>query len=530
MRKNVKLLALCVSFLLVLSAFAGCNNTGSTVDPSVPGNTTQTPGSSTDNPNDVEPVTVSWVRGGDPNLAPDNDAVGQFILDKFFEDTGEKIILEPTFISWSTFNEQLYSLITAGINPGITTSGPSHEYWAKGYIIDIKELADKYAPAMNEVYSEEEIRFFQGKDGSQYGLPLGGRNVNYAITLREDKMTAYNIEKSVTTLEELEAAFDIYMANEPEGLAVATPKYRWYTMVAAFAGLEAVPWVNSMIDIDGEILPAYLSENMIDFLTIAKRWYNNKYVSSDVFTIDQADAEKIFESGNAFSVIDYADMAVRWRFGKRLNMVEPDAIPFTVGPVKTPYNSGFLMGESPSTSGSLQVFTNCDPKVAEMAVKYYNWEISDPINWLTTHFGIEGENFYLEDGKMGYPEKWSVEGSPENYSGYWQIAGEPPMYAEPPFMPENVDDLPQFLPSQQMLANAEVILNPVTLNCPYFPMDEHSTDFSSAVEELEILAAEIIVGKQSIEAWANAQSIWENAGGNALSEVLTNIYSENKRG
>ena len=187
------------------------------------------------------------------------------------------------------------------------------------------------------------------------------------------------------------------------------------------------------------------------------------------------------------------------------------------------------MGEQPSTSGALQIFTNCDAKVAEMAIKYYNWEISDSKNWLTTHFGIEGENYYLKDDKMGYPEKWLAQGAPENYSGYWQINGEPPMYADPPFMPENVDDLPQFLPSQRMLASAKVTINPVTLNCPYFPMNEYSADFASAVEELEVLAAEIVVGKKPIEAWNDAKSLWKKAGGDKLSEILTEIYNQYRR-
>ena len=536
MKKHVKLLSLLFAVLMAVSIFAACGKDteqGNDIEATeavsaaqeTAGNDSASEEVSTEN---AEPVTVEFLRGGDPNLAPSNDAVGEYVMEKFYEDTGEQIILEPVFVAYDVFKEKLYTMITAGSNPGLLdgAAGAGAEYWLKGYFQDITALAEEYAPAMYEVYSEDEIGYFRSKDGEQYGLPLGGRNVNYAFTLREDQMIKYGIDLSVETLDELEAAFDVYMANEPEGLAVATAKSRWYIMLTALAGMEGQP--TDKVEVDGKLVPAYLSDEMVNFLTIAKRWYEKGYVSSDIFTIGSSDAEKIFESGNSFCVIDYADMAVRWRFGKRLNTIDASAVPFTVGPIETPYDSGHLLGDTPSSSGALHVFINCDEQVAEMAVKYYNWEISDAANWLTTHFGIEGENYYIdENGKMGYPESWSAEGADENYSGYWQFAGEPPMHAG--FMPENVDDLPQFIPSQQMLASADVIVNPIAINCPYFPIDDYSTDYSAALEELEVLAAEIIVGKQPLEAWDNAQAMWQAAGGDALSDALTEVYNEYRR-
>lgn len=399
--KPKKIVALLLALLMLSLCVAGCGNTPAT--PSSSGGTDASETGSTP-PEDVEPIEIVYVRGGDMDYFshPDLDEIQKTIEDKFFADTGVKIHFKVEPIPFGEIVQKYQQKLAGKEKMDLFRAWPAvlQEGAAKGYYKDLSPYVEANMPDLSKAVSEtsQEAMKVNGKYYSLYSL---GSDRNYHINVRTDILEELGIEFP-NSFEELEEALAQVKEKDPS----LTPfgGQNW-CISSVLKGKHNLPvnGINSWQDEDGTLKPLFTHPNYKAFLEDYARWYANGWLSPDFNTQPQDQMEQEIFAGQC-PFYSFGGFYYWPEYIPQVLKVNPNATTkmFT-GYVTEPEEESQYVATSPLSDG-VSVMAYADDKVADAITKYINWEMSDPENYRLTHFGIEGKHYVMNGDKIEIPE------------------------------------------------------------------------------------------------------------------------------
>ncbi|MBO2942682.1 extracellular solute-binding protein [Paenibacillus sp. F411] len=164
-----------------------------------------------------------------------------------------------------------------------------------------------------------------------------------------------------------------------------------------FGAYDVFPY-QSMFEKQGDqIVPKFMdNENMMQALTTYKTMYDEGLINKEFATINPTKFKETILSGKAGIWTMNANELLQWE--QQLKAAVPDAkvaiIPSPVGPDGS--GGHYLYG-----SVSRAYFINQKVENPEKIIQFFDWMVSEEAEKFFS-FGIEGENYTVENGKINY--------------------------------------------------------------------------------------------------------------------------------
>lgn len=164
-----------------------------------------------------------------------------------------------------------------------------------------------------------------------------------------------------------------------------------------FGAYDVMPFLSMMEQQGDQIVPKFMDiENMEKALTVYKTMYDEGLINKEFATINATDFKNTILSGKAGMWTMNANELIQWQ--KQLSESDPNAkielIPSPVGPD----GKGGYHLYGPVTRA---FFINKDAKNPEQIIKFFDWMVSEEAEKFFT-YGIEGETYTVENGKINY--------------------------------------------------------------------------------------------------------------------------------
>lgn len=228
----------------------------------------------------------------------------QKVLDAYAQSEGGcRVKLE--MMSWSGYIEQFQTAIAAGSPPDISTSAfyGITNYDIMGEALDLSDIVAKWEAENDPILDD----FLPGwiemgqHDGKQIALPYGGTptTVYYRADILEDELGFTDLDKPVTwdkLLEICQAVKQKY-GDEMYGLTFFTLDQGSTLAMMNTLLSNGVGWVKS--DASGPALDDPRALETMQFLSTLKE---NGYIPEGMATYNQADIEKLYQSGKVAMV------------------------------------------------------------------------------------------------------------------------------------------------------------------------------------------------------------------------------------
>lgn len=329
-------------------------------------------------------------------------------LQQLMEDTG--VELELTAISGDV--QQQFNLMVAGGKENLPDiidsinlfSGGAQAAYDNGYIIDLTDLIDEYAPNYRKYLDEhpEIDKMMKTDDGKYLSFPMiRGDDALCSfngLIIRKDWLDQIGMEVPTTITE----WYDVLTAFKNEIGAVSPfvmdAKNHWhYNNFASAYG--------TMYDFfleDGKVVFGPTQPGFKDYLTEMNKWYEEGLIDTNYLTSDQNARDAAISSGQAGA----SWSAVGGGIGKFMDAMEGTEPEFELVGAPTPVLNE---GEQPmigykadnATNSGFAISTNC--KNVELAMKFLDYGYSEEGNMLY-NYGIEGVSYEMVDGKPVYTE------------------------------------------------------------------------------------------------------------------------------
>ena len=306
---TISILALAVA--LMIAALAGCTSPAAPTNApaSAPAASAQSSATTEATPApSLDPVKLTWYcMLGNPQ--PDQDMV----FAKFSEYTKEKINAEVDIkvLDWSGYTQKMQAITASGEEFDLAWlcnwSNPLYSDLAnKGALVPIDDLLSKYAP-QTLAFMNQNIWDGMKINGKIYGVPCYQQlTLQRGWWIRKDIADKYNFDpKSFKTVTDLEPFYDAVVAGEPDLIPIAASgTYIWHFAMGPWpdnsgrkqlqadicCGLsvfESNPTVTEN-EYDSSTNAGKITDAMIN---LARKWYEKKYVRSDMLTITDINAE-----------------------------------------------------------------------------------------------------------------------------------------------------------------------------------------------------------------------------------------------
>ena len=366
-----------------------------------------------------EPITVTVFRG-DPGDQPTED---NKIYKKIEEELGIKFEIE--FLA-GNLDETLGLKIAGEDYPDLFDGGNSAETLENaGALIDLMPyISEEKTPNLyKHIYTNDRIKQLLNDDGELFIIPNYGINYNDQIQ-NECNGPAFFIQKQVIawnnyqvpkTLNEYFDLIERFLAENPtnkdgtpyQGFAILCEGWRHFCLINPVQHLMGRPN-------DGEVLidvndPGYHTETFID-KPYAKPYYaklNEEFqkglISKDTFVMNYDQYIAALSSGVVLGMFDQT-----WDFGTATDSLRASkmyentylALPLVYDPeyvdgkvIEEHYLNGAVMNKD----RGFGISVNC--KYPERMVQLFETLLSD--EWQKTlQWGIEGEDYYVENGRM----------------------------------------------------------------------------------------------------------------------------------
>ena len=366
-----------------------------------------------------EPITVTVFRG-DPGDQPTED---NKIYKKIEEELGIKFEIE--FLA-GNLDETLGLKIAGEDYPDLFDGGNSAETLENaGALIDLMPyISEEKTPNLyKHIYTNDRIKQLLNDDGELFIIPNYGINYNDQIQ-NECNGPAFFIQKQVIawnnyqvpkTLNEYFDLIERFLAENPtnkdgtpyQGFAILCEGWRHFCLINPVQHLMGRPN-------DGEVLidvndPGYHTETFID-KPYAKPYYaklNEEFqkglISKDTFVMNYDQYIAALSSGVVLGMFDQT-----WDFGTATDSLTASkmyentylALPLVYDPeyvdgkvIEEHYLNGAVMNKD----RGFGISVNC--KYPERMVQLFETLLSD--EWQKTlQWGIEGEDYYVENGRM----------------------------------------------------------------------------------------------------------------------------------
>ena len=411
-----KVVSLMLVSAMVAGMLAGC---GSDSGSSKGGSSTETgsaaeassSGETADDADDKSPITFEYFNADGKNGNWDNP-----VAKAITEATGVTLDVSYPVASQGDAKEDVALMIANDEYPDmIYAKGSATDLYQAGALIDMTDLIEKYGPNIKKMYGAEmeKLKWSQDDPGiyqlsyagvNQKTLTTGGSCQIQWAALKE------NDYKYPKTLDEYEKMIKSYLAAHPKtedgldmiGITMSASDWHWMITLGNPAGLiaDASPdngqWI---IDDEYNVHYKHVTDEEKEYFKWLCRMYNEGILDPNFATQTDDDYIAKVASGRVVAITD-AD----WHYSQCEATLVADGkvdqtyvgLPVTL---REDQVEKALLYQGTTVGWGIGITKSCEDPVR--AIKFLDYLCSDE-GQILYHWGIEGENYFLDDDGQPY--------------------------------------------------------------------------------------------------------------------------------
>lgn len=409
-----------VSFMLVSAMVAGMlAGCGSDSGSSKGGSSTETgsaaeassSGETADDADDKSPITFEYFNADGKNGNWDNP-----VAKAITEATGVTLDVSYPVASQGDAKEDIALMIANDEYPDmIYAKGSATDLYQAGALIDMTDLIEKYGPNIKKMYGAEmeKLKWSQDDPGiyqlsyagvNQKTLTTGGSCQIQWAALKE------NDYKYPKTLDEYEKMIKSYLAAHPKtedgldmiGITMSASDWHWMITLGNPAGLiaDASPdngqWI---IDDEYNVHYKHVTDEEKEYFKWLCRMYNEGILDPNFATQTDDDYIAKVASGRVVAITD-----AEWHYSQCEATLVADGkvdqtyvgLPVTL---REDQVEKALLYQGTTVGWGIGITKSCEDPVR--AIKFLDYLCSDE-GQILYHWGIEGENYFLDDDGQPY--------------------------------------------------------------------------------------------------------------------------------
>ena len=411
-----KVVSLMLVSAMVAGMLAGC---GSDSGSSKGGSSTETgsaaeassSGETADDADDKSPITFEYFNADGKNGNWDNP-----VAKAITEATGVTLDVSYPVASQGDAKEDVALMIANDEYPDmIYANGSATDLYQAGALIDMTDLIEKYGPNIKKMYGAEmeKLKWSQDDPGiyqlsyagvNQKTLTTGGSCQIQWAALKE------NDYKYPKTLDEYEKMIKSYLAAHPKtedgldmiGITMSASDWHWMITLGNPAGLiaDASPdngqWI---IDDEYNVHYKHVTDEEKEYFKWLCRMYNEGILDPNFATQTDDDYIAKVASGRVVAITD-----AEWHYSQCEATLVADGkvdqtyvgLPVTL---REDQVEKALLYQGTTVGWGIGITKSCEDPVR--AIKFLDYLCSDE-GQILYHWGIEGENYFLDDDGQPY--------------------------------------------------------------------------------------------------------------------------------
>lgn len=411
-----KVVSLMLVSAMVAGMLAGC---GSDSGSSKGGSSTETgsaaeassSGETADDADDKSPITFEYFNADGKNGNWDNP-----VAKAITEATGVTLDVSYPVASQGDAKEDVALMIANDEYPDmIYAKGSATDLYLAGALIDMTDLIEKYGPNIKKMYGAEmeKLKWSQDDPGiyqlsyagvNQKTLTTGGSCQIQWAALKE------NDYKYPKTLDEYEKMIKSYLAAHPKtedgldmiGITMSASDWHWMITLGNPAGLiaDASPdngqWI---IDDEYNVHYKHVTDEEKEYFKWLCRMYNEGILDPNFATQTDDDYIAKVASGRVVAITD-----AEWHYSQCEATLVADGkvdqtyvgLPVTL---REDQVEKALLYQGTTVGWGIGITKSCEDPVR--AIKFLDYLCSDE-GQILYHWGIEGENYFLDDDGQPY--------------------------------------------------------------------------------------------------------------------------------
>ena len=411
-----KVVSLMLVSAMVAGMLAGC---GSDSGRSKGGSSTETgsaaeassSGETADDADDKSPITFEYFNADGKNGNWDNP-----VAKAITEATGVTLDVSYPVASQGDAKEDIALMIANDEYPDmIYAKGSATDLYQAGALIDMTDLIEKYGPNIKKMYGAEmeKLKWSQDDPGiyqlsyagvNQKTLTTGGSCQIQWAALKE------NDYKYPKTLDEYEKMIKSYLAAHPKtedgldmiGITMSASDWHWMITLGNPAGLiaDASPdngqWI---IDDEYNVHYKHVTDEEKEYFKWLCRMYNEGILDPNFATQTDDDYIAKVASGRVVAITD-----AEWHYSQCEATLVADGkvdqtyvgLPVTL---REDQVEKALLYQGTTVGWGIGITKSCEDPVR--AIKFLDYLCSDE-GQILYHWGIEGENYFLDDDGQPY--------------------------------------------------------------------------------------------------------------------------------
>lgn len=408
-----KVVSLMLVSAMVAGMLAGC---GSDSGSSKGGSSTETgsaaeASSSGETADDKSPITFEYFNADGKNGNWDNP-----VAKAITEATGVTLDVSYPVASQGDAKEDVALMIANDEYPDmIYAKGSATDLYQAGALIDMTDLIEKYGPNIKKMYGAEleKLKWSQDDPGiyqlsysgvNQKTLTTGGSCQIQWAALKE------NDYKYPKTLDEYEKMIKSYLAAHPKtedgldmiGITMSASDWHWMITLGNPAGLiaDASPdngqWI---IDDEYNVHYKHVTDEEKEYFKWLCRMYNEGILDPNFATQTDDDYIAKVASGRVVAITD-----AEWHYSQCEATLVADGkvdqtyvgLPVTL---REDQVEKALLYQGTTVGWGMAITKSCEDPVR--AIKFLDYLCSDE-GQILYHWGIEGENYFLDDAGQPY--------------------------------------------------------------------------------------------------------------------------------
>ena len=411
-----KVVSLMLVSAMVAGMLAGC---GSDSGSSKGGSSTETgsaaeassSGETADDADDKSPITFEYFNADGKNGNWDNP-----VAKAITEATGVTLDVSYPVASQGDAKEDVALMIANDEYPDmIYAKGSATDLYQAGALIDMTDLIEKYGPNIKKMYGAEmeKLKWSQDDPGiyqlsyagvNQKTLTTGGSCQIQWAALKE------NDYKYPKTLDEYEKMIKSYLAAHPKtedgldmiGITMSASDWHWMITLGNPAGLiaDASPdngqWI---IDDEYNVHYKHVTDEEKEYFKWLCRMYNEGILDPNFATQTDDDYIAKVASGRVVALTDS-----EWHYSQCEATLVADGkvdqtyvgLPVTL---REDQVEKALLYQGTTVGWGIGITKSCEDPVR--AIKFLDYLCSDE-GQILYHWGIEGENYFLDDNGQPY--------------------------------------------------------------------------------------------------------------------------------
>ena len=411
-----KVVSLMLVSAMVAGMLAGC---GSDSGSSKGGSSTETgsaaeassSGETADDADDKSPITFEYFNADGKNGNWDNP-----VAKAITEATGVTLDVSYPVASQGDAKEDVALMIANDEYPDmIYAKGSATDLYQAGALIDMTDLIEKYGPNIKKMYGAEleKLKWSQDDPGiyqlsyagvNQKTLTTGGSCQIQWAALKE------NDYKYPKTLDEYEKMIKSYLAAHPKtedgldmiGITMSASDWHWMITLGNPAGMiaDASPdngqWI---IDDEYNVHYKHVTDEEKEYFKWLCRMYNEGILDPNFATQTDDDYIAKVASGRVVAITD-----AEWHYSQCEATLVADGkvdqtyvgLPVTL---REDQVEKALLYQGTTVGWGIGITKSCEDPVR--AIKFLDYLCSDE-GQILYHWGIEGENYFLDDDGQPY--------------------------------------------------------------------------------------------------------------------------------